>query len=745
MPHPSWLIPLGILIPITLLTPFLGFLRGILFAVFVVLSHASLYQQQIDVLFDGSQDTTITGQIDSFFKPLTHGYQSSFVVNQLNNRPLPIYYKPRLQILWPNGEILSNQGELPQLGERWRLDVTLKPVLGRLNIAGFDKEKHYLTQGWHANAVVKSAQRVDNRASLRAKLHAQLIRQSEDLDSHAYLLALTFGDRRGLSSDDWEHLKNSGLVHLMAISGLHIGLAFAVGYWLGIAVNMLLMLPIYPNLKYRRFGLHFLPWLPWCIGVAFAFGYAWLAGFSLPTQRALFMCSILVFFHSVGLYFNAWKVILICLSSLLILDPFAVMSSGFWMSFCAVAVIYLFIGIHKFRGGWRGRIKQLFCFQFWILVGMLPISIYLFQGFSGLAPFYNLLFVPMVGVLVMPLIAVGLFCMPYFPLVAQMIWTGVDIALWPIVHSMTYASDAWLNIGSQWTALSVLPLLLVSCYLIFNRMQLMVVCAVFMLTLWPYRSREGWYLHVLDVGHGLAVLIERQGEAVLYDTGLAWPGGSYVQSVVQPVLKTLAIHELDGLILSHLDNDHAGGRDYAVKALNPKWKRASQHLPGYSSCVKGDQWHWNGLQFTVHWPPKMVKRAYNPHSCVITVDDGHTQVLLTGDIDAISEMILARNKALMRAEIMLVPHHGSATSSKGLFVNQVKPKLALASLALDNQWGMPAVQVLDQYSLVASKWMDTGTHGQITVHFKNDVYQVSSARKHLSPRWYRQTVRNRVE
>lgn len=745
MPHPSWLIPLGILIPITLLTPFLGFVRGILFAAVVVLSHASLYQQQIDVLFDGSQDTTITGQIDSFFKPLTHGYQSSFVVNQLNNRPLPIYYKPSLQILWPNDEILLNEAELPQLGERWRLDVTLKPVLGRLNIAGFDKEKHFLTQGWHAYAVVQSAQRVSSSQSLRAKLHAQLLSQSEHLGSQAFILALTFGDRRGLNPDDWGYLKNSGLVHLMAISGLHIGLAFAVGFWIGIAANTLLMLPIVPDLKYPRRCLNTLSWLPLCIGVSFAFGYAWLAGFSLPTQRALFMCSILVLFHSLGLYFNAWKVILICLCSLLFFDPFAVMSAGFWMSFCAVAVIYLFIGTCKFGRGWRGRIKQLFYFQFWMLVGMLPISIYLFQGVTLLAPIYNLVFVPMVGVVVMPLIAVGLFCMSFFPFIAEMIWALVDVTLRPILHSMTFASNAWIEIGSQWTALSVLPLLLSCCYLIFNRMQLVVVCTVFMLVFWPYRSRDGWYLHVLDVGHGLAVLIEKEGDAVLYDTGLAWPGGSYAQSVIHPVLQKLAIQTLDGLLLSHLDSDHAGGRDYVEAALEPNWKRASQYLPGYETCIKGDDWRWNGLQFTVHWPPKMVKRAYNPHSCVITVDDGHTQVLLTGDIDAISEMILARNKALFRAEIMLVPHHGSATSSKGLFVNQVKPKLALASLALDNQWGMPATQVLNQYRSIASKWMDTGTHGQITIHFKNEAYQVSSARTQLSPRWYRQTVRNRVE
>ncbi len=745
MPHPLWLIPLGILIPITFLTPLLGFLRGMLFAVIVVLSHASLYQQQIDVLFDGSQDTTITGQIDSFFKPLTHGYQSSFVVNQLNNHPLPFYYKSRLQILWPNAEILPNLVSSPQLGERWRLDVTLKPVLGRLNMAGFDKEKHYVTQRWHANAVVKKAHRIDNNPSLRAELHARLMDQSKNLSSQKYLLALTFGDRSGLASGDWEGLKNSGLIHLMAISGLHIGLAFSVGHWLGIGLKMIVMLPIFPYFNYPRQYLNLLPWLPLCIGVAFAFGYAWLAGFSLPTQRALFMCSILVFFHSLGLYFNAWKVVLICLCCLLILDPFAVMSSGFWMSFCAIAVIYLFIGTQKIEKGWRGRFKQLAYFQLWILLGMLPISIYLFQGFTWLAPFYNLLFVPIVAVVVMPLVALGLFCMSYFPSLAQVIWIGVDVALWPIVHSMAFASNAWLDIGSQWAQLSILPLVLACCYLIFNRVQLGVICVVFILIFWPYRSGTGWYLHILDVGHGLAVLIEKEGRAVLYDTGLAWPGGSYAQSVVKPVMQKLAIQELDGLILSHLDSDHAGGRDYIVKTLNPKWKKASQHLPDYSSCMKGEQWYWNGLKFKVHWPPKMVTRAYNPHSCVITVDDGYTQVLLTGDVDAISEMILARNKTLMRADIMLVPHHGSATSSKGLFVKQVKPKLALASLALDNQWGMPAGIVLNQYSLIESKWMDTGTHGQITIYFKNDEYQVSSARKQLSPRWYRQTVRNRVE
>jgi len=730
MPHHLWLIPLGILIPVAFITPILGVLRGMLCAVLVVLAHGSLYQQRIHVVFDGSQDITITGQIDSFFKPLSHGYQTSFVVQQRNQRSIPWIYSPTLRVIWPQEPESEPQTPLPAIGEQWQLQVKLKPVLGRLNIAGFDKEKHFVTQRWHGVAVVTGAQPISRDASMRGQFRQQVFEQTITLPRQGYLLALSFGDRSHLAQSDWLKLRNSGLIHLLAISGLHVGMAFALGWWVAR-------------------GLTFMPWSSWAPligGISLAFCYAWLAGFSLPTQRALLMCAVLAGSTMLGLHFNPWKILLICLCLMLLMDPFSVMSVGFWLSYGAVAVIYLFLRAND--GGvssWRAKLMQLVKLQFWLLVGLLPMSVYVFQGTSVLSPLFNLMFVPWVSVVCLPLIVLALLMTLIAPDVSGVFWRLADGALLPVSYAIEYANWGWQALAQDWALLGMVPLSVLMVYRLLTAVQLFSVATLIIAAVWPRLPPSGWVFNLLDVGHGLAVLIEKDGRAILYDTGLAWPQGSYAQSVIEPVLLAKGITRLDGMILSHLDSDHAGGRGHMESKFSPKWLRASQHLPHYQSCKKGDNWRWQGLDFEVLWPPKLVKRAYNPHSCVVMVSDGYSKVLLTGDIDAISEMILAREKQKLKADIMLVPHHGSASSSKGIFVGQVKPKWALASLALDNQWGMPAPQVLDQYRSQQINWMDTGQYGQIMVHFNDGAMQISSARSELSPRWYRQIVRNRVE
>lgn len=209
----------------------------------------------------------------------------------------------------------------------------------------------------------------------------------------------------------------------------------------------------------------------------------------------------------------------------------------------------------------------------------------------------------------------------------------------------------------------------------------------------PARPKPEWQVQVLDVGQGLAVLIRKDQQSVLYDTGISWQGGSIANSIIVPLLHKSGEHQLSGLLISHTDLDHAGGRADIESTLFPQWKRSSEYIEGYQPCIKGQKWQWQQLNFDVVWPPKQVKRAYNPHSCVVQVSDGQFNLLLTGDVDAISEIILIRDSQLSDVDVMTVPHHGSATSSFPSFVESIKPSVAIASLALNNQWGLPSQDV----------------------------------------------------
>ncbi|PNQ67025.1 DNA internalization-related competence protein ComEC/Rec2, partial [Vibrio agarivorans] len=261
------------------------------------------------------------------------------------------------------------------------------------------------------------------------------------------------------------------------------------------------------------------------------------------------------------------------------------------------------------------------------------------------------------------------------------------------------------------------------------------------------KPRHIWRLDVLDVGHGLAVLIEKNNQWLLYDTGKAWSGGSIAERVITPILHQRGVNKLDTLIISHMDSDHSGGREYMEEQFTPRNKISSQYLASYRACVVGNSWWWQGLRFEVLWPPNLVSRAYNPHSCVIRIVDPISQlrVLLTGDIEGVSEWMLARQADKLTSDVMLVPHHGSKTSSNISFIQSVSPKLAIASLAKSNQWNMPAKQVVDNYQQEEAQWLDTGENGQITVHVIGQDWYFNTKRTGTFTSWYRQMLRKGVE
>jgi competence protein ComEC len=255
----------------------------------------------------------------------------------------------------------------------------------------------------------------------------------------------------------------------------------------------------------------------------------------------------------------------------------------------------------------------------------------------------------------------------------------------------------------------------------------------------------------LDVGQGLAVLIEQEGAFVLYDTGPAWSTGSAEAFVISPLLQWFGAKQLDGLILSHLDNDHAGGRESIEQRWHPTWKYSSHRLNSYHPCVIGQDWDWKALHFSVLWPRDLTDVKDNQYSCVIRIEDRDNQhsVLLTGDVEAAAEFLMIKQNMELKSDVVIVPHHGSSSSSTQAFIDATSPRWAIASLSKGNQWGFPSQAVKERYKKSEVQWFDTGDYGQISLLFKRNEENIETQRLMNHPfsyePWYRQMLRKQVE
>ncbi len=727
-PYWPWMPSLGVALvcPVFLLLSFrfakYRTLGGVVLAVLMIVTHGNVAKTQSSSIFQAGQDITIKGKVDSLFKQISFGYEGSVVVNQINGQSTSFLFPPKIRLFSPVSM---------QLNDEFEYSVTVKPVIGRLNQVGFDLESHYMSQGWVAKATVKSgsAFKIISKSNLRAKIYQQVKAVTQNSPYQGMIMALVFGERSDVSHHLWQQLRDSGLIHLVAISGLHIGIAFGVGYIVG---SLCL-----------RLHARFL-WAPFIIGVIFAIGYAWLAGFTVPTQRALTMCLINAFVIVTGITLTMSQRVLLTLSAVLLIDPFASLSMSFWLSFIAVAiVIYLFSVTVQIQKTWL----RLIIAQLMLVLLMAPVSIYFFGGVSWLAVLFNLVFIPWFSFVVVPMLFLAVCCSYLsFPL-SEYLWGMVYRVFDPLLWALQYSSKGWLSFGEE-----VQQLLLISVLSWLARSILSAYSMVFLAMVLSFnylfkQSSYDWRMDILDVGHGLAIIIEKNGRYAIYDTGSSWREGSYVDSVIAPLLNKRGATELDFAIYSHLDNDHAGGRYALAELFPPKVVYTSQYMEGAMPCIRGEKWQWQGLSFSVLWPPERVKRAYNQHSCVIRVEEaerGHS-ILLSGDVTAVGEWLLARGDIELKSDVMVVPHHGSNTSSTGAFIERVNPKLAIASLAKDNRWNLPNPKVVERYRNRGAKWIDTGESGQVMLEYRSEILRLSTMRSYWLNPWYRQMLRKGVE
>ncbi|NOI75154.1 DNA internalization-related competence protein ComEC/Rec2 [Vibrio coralliilyticus] len=720
MPAWEWLFPCILTLILSIRSKSLRWCVGPVFACLILVIHSNLLRHQQAMLFQAGQDITINAEVDSFFKQISHGFQGEVVVRSINGEELNTFAQPRIRLASPM--MLSPSDEI---GAR----VRLKPIVGLLNDVGFDAEKYALQQRvvGRASVVIKTPYWTRHAGSTRYELYQQVLNSVEFLPSKGLILALTFGVRESLSFELKEQLKASGLSHLIAISGLHIGIVFYLGWCFG-----KLLLRLFPTALAA----------PFAIAMMCAYFYAWLAGFSIPTQRALWTCCLAVLLISSFKRLPASYKWLIILSWLLLIDPFAAASSGLWLSMWAVAIILVFDSLQNRL--WSPWVNAL-VLQLTLVIGMTPIVAISFQGLSLASFAYNLIFVPWFSFVVVPLSLLALLAETVFNV--SVFWQWVDITIEPVFYALSFADSSWVPLSHFLTVLFVgaLLLLLFSTFLSIQGKALFILCALVWVIDW--KEKPVWQVFVLDVGHGLAIVVKQGSRAIVYDTGIAWERSSIAAQVITPFLHYHGVSKLDMLIISHTDGDHAGGLEVLLRDWQPELLMASQQLSRAQMCLKGNILVWGELTLEFLWPVESVQRAYNPHSCVVRVShpEYKQSTLLPGDIDAIVEWLLVRQPDALRSDVLVVPHHGSKTSSIPRFIEAVSPKVAIASSALYGKWRLPAPNVVKRYTDRDVQWFDTGAYGQVSVNFYSNHWKIDAIREWKGLAWYRQMLRKGVE
>lgn len=593
-----------------------------------------------------------------------------------------------------------------------------------LGVSGaWDYEGWLYQQGIRYSGYVIKGQLVDaqtEKQSIRSQIRDALRRTLDNSSGRALLLALLIGDRSELNFDDRRLLTETGLSHLVAISGLHISLiAGLIG---GIALYGLRRVPY---LVRRLPAMIPAAWL----GLLAAIFYAYLAGWQLPTQRAILMLLVAVIMLTLRRSVLSWHVLSVAAFAVLLLDPLALVTASFWLSFVAVAVIGMVWQQTIAMRAWQ----RLVLIQFALAIGLYPVLLLFGLTVSAIGPAVNLLAVPLFGVVVMPLLLMSV--------VASVVDHGFMLSVVADVLNMLMSHLSQLNQHvDRWSFLpsnDLVPLLIFSVLLLLvpllKTIRLLGV-VLLLLVHWPAQSglaESEWRMTMLDVGQGLSVLIETQDHRLLYDVGAKYPSGfNMADAVVAPYWRHKGLRDLDMLMLSHGDNDHAGAYNDLLRQVTPSVilsgepdRTSDQHQP----CYRDQQWQWDGVTFRVLSPDKNSAAKGNNASCVLLIESPHGRALLLGDAERTVEKRLAPELSRVAPiDIVIAGHHGSASSSSTELIEAVNAKEAWFSAGYLNRYQFPKKDVLARWELAKVRRYRTDLEGTLQYTFEARPSQTST-------------------
>ncbi len=659
-------------------------------------------------------------------------------------------------------------------GERWQLTVRLRTPRGFANPGGFDYAGWLFHRQISATGYIRSSGVNKNLGQSGQYAIDQfrwaVLEKIEKLDfstaSKGLLAALTIGDKQGLNSETWMHMRHTGTVHLVVVSGLHIGMVAGLGMLLGNLLGHCLAALGAPVARQQ---------IAVVLGGGLALTYALLAGFSLSTQRALMMLCVFLLATLLKRKPRPELALLWALALIAASDPLAALSSGFWLSFIAVAT-FLFWFIPRPRGGYLRDLVSAQLIIFLPLAGLLSF----FQGeISLLSPLVNLLAIPWLGIAVVPLALLGMLLLPLSPELAGEIWKVAAWQLDAFDRVTTWLSNyaqyfVWSLPAGQSTLLSVALLFAGALMLMPKGLGLRSLAMVLLLAVVlseqsslnrQYSGEQGassddasLTLAVLDVGQGLSVVAINNGRAVVYDTGPKYSDSFNAGSgIIAPYLRSQGVSIVDGLMLSHGDADHVGGTLGLLEHVRPARILAGQPLellmPGVDYCLAGQDFlgnglaeqHWQraGVDFEIlyPWPMKasaalastldqrlnkslnknLSKRSDNDSSCVLLIRYRGKTILLPGDISVeVEAQLLARGVLPRHIDVLIAPHHGSRTSSSQAFVDHLSPTHVVFAAGFNHHFGHPAKTVFKRYQRGGARAWVTGESGAIIFKWDNE-------------------------
>lgn len=608
-------------------------------------------------------------------------------------------------------------------GERWQLTVRLKAPHGNLNPKGFDQELQLWEQGVQATGYVRAGAQdappvrfgdtwrhpVERaREAVRDAAFARIA----DRRTAGVIAALVTGDQSAIDRVDWDIYRATGVAHLVSISGLHITMfawlaALAVGWLWRRSTRLMLR---WPAQQAALVG-----------GVALAGLYALFSGWGVPSQRTVLMLATVALLRIAGRRWPWPCVWLLACAVVVIADPWALMQAGFWLSFVAVAA--LFATDASVDGeqakGWRARLYRLAREQAVVTLALAPLTLLLFQQVSVVGLLANALAIPWVTLVLTPLAMLGAVVPPLWDLAAWAVralsWWLEWLAALPLATVSLPAPPLWAAAGG------VLGGVLLAMRLPWSA-RLLGVPLLLPVLLWqvPRPPAGEFDLLAADIGQGNAVLVRTATHSLLYDAGPRYSLDSDAgQRVLVPLLRALG-ERLDTVVLSHRDSDHTGGAP-AVLAMQPQAALLSsieathplQALRPARRCLAGQRWRWDGVDFELLHPVEAdyerVAAKPNSVSCVLRIGNGRASVLLAGDIERAQEEALAARAAdgALRVDLLLVPHHGSKTSSSPALLDAVRPRLALVQAGYRNRFGHPAPPVREAYAARGTAVIDS--------------------------------------
>ncbi len=730
-----------------------------------------------------SQDIIIVGHIVDLPQQVERKLQFHFIPEQLKDKQYD--FTGKIYLTW-----YKTTHEL-RPGQRWQFTVRLKKPhsssnfgvpkysaqVKRISAVGYIRElpAAKLLQepsDWH----------IDN---WRYRLSSAIYQALPDNEITHLLVALAIGQQRAISSQQYQILQHTGTVHLMAISGLHIGLVVMGSLFIFRLFRKLRLYPSYVALRIVA------PHSAAIFSLLIAFIYALLSGFSVPTQRAFIMTTVFVCTLLLKRHVAVSQALSLALLFVLIWDPLSIQTQGFWLSFGAVAILgYIFVGrrtiytdnrfIFKYLSfiNYRKQFSQDTFFQLeahyfkeiperslilknvltanrlkpqqqstnllkiiklfllslylklsfrlriWlktfskaqiaISLALLPVLLMLFGYISLTTIFANTIAIPIVSLIVLPFLLFSTLTILTFPTISNFV-----LPITAYMMEKLWAYLVWLDQLSVWewekpSLLTVIIATMGVLILLLPRgfpnkwLGFIWLCPLFFTTNHTQPIQHGGIqFTLLDVGQGLSAVIRTQHHTLLYDTGIKFSEHSDSgKSVILPFLNAQGIKKIDRIIVSHVDSDHSGGLNSIVAAM-PVSKiftndphELNHILPNYSfqSCHLGQHWEIDGVAFDMLNPSQRYLPKGNNRSCVLKISTGNYAILLPGDIEQITEEWLVKSIGnQLAAQILVVPHHGSLTSSSETFIEQVNPEIALFSVGYKNRFNFPKPDVLKRY------------------------------------------------